>query len=169
MPTDDLGSRARVSVKSDITLDTASGYWFVPTLCRGHRPQLCRAGPRWRDAYPCERGLVTGHLPDRNQCVVVVTQKNTTTAQEPREGTFILQTLGEDVRLACKGQQQEQSILPRGVFRIDLTEGCVLSGGRWAIQGMIRQYLTAVAHVCDITIPSFGLSSLDSTKHAPEQ
>ena len=109
-------ARERESAESDITMDTASGYWFVPTLCLGHRPQLCRAGPRWRDAYPCERGLVTGHTPDRNQCIVIITQKNTTTAQELREGTFVLQTLGEDVRLTCRGQQQEQTIFLAGYF-----------------------------------------------------
>ena len=63
-------------------MDTTTGYWFVPTMCAGRRPQLCRAGPRWKDAFPCERGLITGHEPDRKDCVLVLTRTNTTTARD---------------------------------------------------------------------------------------
>ena len=58
VPLNDAGSRARVQVQRDIAMDTIDGYWFAPTLCAGRRPQLCHAGPRWKDAYPCERGLL---------------------------------------------------------------------------------------------------------------
>ena len=160
VPTDYSGSRVRVGIEPDITMDTASGYWFVPTLCQGHRPQLCRAGPRWRDAYPCERGLITGHIPDREQCVIVSTRTNETTALELAEGTFVIQTLGEDVRLACRGQQQEQTVLLRGVFRVCLDEGCVLSGGRWALHGMVHRYLSAAAQIDEIKVPQLDLVAL---------
>ena len=68
VPMDDNGTRAKVIVQADIAMETANGLWFVPALCQGHRPQLCRAGPRWRDAFPCERGVLTGHEPDRRMC-----------------------------------------------------------------------------------------------------
>ena len=97
VPVDAMGSRARATVQPDIAIQTTSGLWFVPTLCQGHRPQLCRAGPRWRDAYPCERGLITGHEPDRETCKIVITNNTDTTAVELSEGTFVLQTLGENV------------------------------------------------------------------------
>ena len=128
VPLVDTGSRARVRVQNDIALDTTDGYWFVPTLCTGQRPQLCHAGPRSKDAFPCERGLITGHKPDRERCVLMSTQTNTTTTQELLEGVFMLQTLGENVRLACKGRRQEQTTLRRGVYKLRLDEGCVLSG-----------------------------------------
>ena len=137
VPLDDTGARAKVQVQSDIAMDTTDGYWFAPTLCTGRRPQLCHAGPRWGDAYPCERGLITGHTPDREQCVITTTQTGQTTAQELREGLFVLQTLGESVRLACKGHHQEQTTLTRGVYRLRLDEGCTLSGGRWALHGIL--------------------------------
>ena len=98
VPMDSLGSREQVMVQRDTAMETASGFWFVPTLCHGYRPQLCRAGPRWRDAYPCECGLITGHAPDRKLCEITITNNNSTTAHELEEGTFILQTCGEDLR-----------------------------------------------------------------------
>ena len=52
VPMDNIGSRARVSVEADTAMDMTNVYWFVPDYCIGHRPQLCRAGPRWREAYP---------------------------------------------------------------------------------------------------------------------
>ena len=154
------GSRARVDVQPDIAMDTTTGYWFVPTMCAGRRPQLCRAGPRWKDAFPCERGLITGHEPDRKDCVLALTRTNTTTARELREGVFILQTLGENVRLACKGLRQEQTTLNRGIYQIELNEGCTLSGGRWALHGIIKRYLTANAQIQILEVPRLDLVAL---------
>ena len=160
VPMNDMGLRARVQVENDITLDTQDGYWFVPTLCVGHRPQLCRAGPKWKDSYPCERGLVTGHLPDREQCVIISTTTNKTTAQEVSEGQFVVQTLGEDIKLACHGRDQEQATLMRGIYSFLIGEGCVLSGERWALHGLVRRYLTAKARVKSIKIPPFDLAAV---------
>ena len=160
VPLDDTGSRARVQVQDDIAVDTSNGYWFAPTMCTGRRPQLCHAGPRWRDTFPCEHGLITGHEPDREQCVLISAQTNTTTVQELLEGVFMLQTLGENVRLACKGRRQEQTTLSRGVYKLRLEEGCVLSGGRWALHGMVRRYLTGTTHTNEIAIPPLDLAAL---------
>ena len=160
VPVDAVGSRARATVQQDIAMQTASGYWFVPTRCQGHRPQLCRAGPRWRDAFPCERGLITGHTPDRDMCQITVTSNNETSAQELSEGTFILQTLGENVRLACTGRAQEQATLDRGVYAITLGEGCILSGGRWALHGILRRYLSATASIKQLEVPRLDLMAI---------
>ena len=160
VPIDTAGSRARAAVQPDIALDTANGLWFVPTLCQGHRPQLCRAGPRWRDAYPCERGLITGHAPDRKLCKIVLTNTTATTAAEIREGIFILQTRGEVVRLTCTGQTQRQTTLARGTYKVNITEGCVLAGGRWELHGMVRKYLSAQALLRGIEIPPLDLKEI---------
>ena len=160
VPIDAVGSRARAAVQPDVALDTANGLWFVPTLCQGYRPQLCRAGPRWKDAFPCERGLITSHEPDRTLCTLEYTQTNLTTAQELLDGVFVIQTLGESVRLACKGKRQEQTILDRGVFRLKLTEGCTLSGGRWALHGIIRRYLTASSNIHPLDVPKLDLLAI---------
>ena len=160
VPITNDGSRARVQVQTDIAMDTTNGYWFAPTLCTGRRPQLCHAGPRWRDAFPCERGLITGHEPDRQQCTLLATQTNATTAQELLEGVFVIQTLGESVRLACKGHRQEQTTLTRGVYRLQLNEGCTLSGGRWALHGIIRKYLTASANIQPLDVPRLDLMAI---------
>ena len=40
VPVNDIGLRARVDIEPDIALDTQDGYWFVPTVCVGHRPQM---------------------------------------------------------------------------------------------------------------------------------
>ena len=160
VPITNDGSRARVQVQRNIAMDTTNGYWFAPTLCTGRRPQLCHAGPRWRDAFPCERGLVTGHEPDRKECVLTTTRTNDTTAQELLEGVFILQTLGEDVRLACKGHRQEQTTLTRGVYRLQLNEGCTLSGGRWGLHGVVRRYITASADIPLLEVPRLDLIAL---------
>ena len=93
VPIDDSGARARAIVQPDISMETRTGYWFTPTSCVGHRPQLCRAGPRWQDAFPCERGLITGHEPDRKECEIRISNQTETTAVELIEGTFIIQTL----------------------------------------------------------------------------
>ena len=160
VPLDDTGSRARVQVQDDIAMDTTDGYWFAPTLCTGRRPQLCHAGPRWGDAYPCERGLITGYTPDREQCVITTTRTDQTTAQELQEGLFVLQTLGENVKLACKGKRQVQTTLQRGVYRLHLGEGCTLSGGRWSLKGMIRRYITATARMRTINIPPLDIAAM---------
>ena len=160
VPIDDVGSRARVDVQPDVSMNTADGYWFVPTMCTGRRPQLCRAGPRWKDAFPCERGLITGHEPDRRDCVLIPTRTNVTTAQELREGVFILQTLGENVRLACKGLRQEQTTLDRGIYWIRLDEGCTLSGGRWALHGIIKRYFTASTDIQPLDVPRLDIEAI---------
>ena len=160
VPIDAVGSRARATVQPDIAIQTTNGLWFVPTSCQGHRPQLCKAGPRWRDAYPCERGLITGHAPDREACTIVVTNMTDTTAVELNEGTFVLQTIGEDVRLACTGRIQEQATLDRGVYAITLGEGCILSGGRWALHGILRRYLTATATIKQLEVPRLDLLAI---------
>ena len=160
VPIDAVGSRTRATVQPDIAIQTTNGLWFVPTSCQGHRPQLCKAGPRWRDAYPCERGLITGHAPDREACTIVVTNTTDTTAVELNEGTFVLQTIGEDVRLACTGRVQEQATLDRGVYAITLGEGCILSGGRWALHGILRRYLTASATIKQLEVPSLDLEAI---------
>ena len=157
VPLDDIGSRAQVRIQDDIALDTTTGYWFAPTLCIGQRPQLCHAGPRLKDAFPCERGLITGHEPDRKQCALTSTQANATTAQELLEGVFVL---GETVRLACSGKVQEQTTLSRGVYKLRLEEGCILSGGRWALHGMVRRYVTGTARLDEIAIPPLDLAAL---------
>ena len=41
-----------------------------------------------------------------------------------------------------------------------LSEGCVLSGGRWALHGMVRRYLSAVARLVEIKIPLLDIISL---------
>ena len=163
VPMNDQGLRARVQVENDITLDTQDGYWFVPTLCVGHRPQLCRAGPKWKDSYPCERGLVTGHLPDREQCVIISSTTNKTTAQEISEGQFVVQTLGEDIKLACHGRDQEQATLIRGIYSFVVGEGCVLSGERWALHGLVRRYLMAEGRLLRSTIRPFSIHNYKLT------
>ena len=160
VPITNEGSRARVQVETDISMDTTNGYWFVPTHCTGQRPQLCQAGPRWKDAFPCERGLITGHGPDRELCTIVTSTGADTTAQELTEGTFVLQTLGETVRLACKGRPQEQETIKRGVYRIKLAEGCTLSGGRWALHGIIRRYITASADIPLLDVPMLDILAI---------
>ena len=160
VPLDSHGSRARATVQPDIAIQTTNGLWFVPTSCQGHRPQLCRTGPRWRDAYPCERGLITGHQPDRKLCTIITSNSTATTAVELREGVFVLQTLGESVRLACKGHPQEQTTLDRGIYRLKLDEGCTLSGGRWALHGIIRRYLTASADIRPLDVPRLDILAL---------
>ena len=160
VPIDSDGSRARAAVQPDISIQTASGLWFVPTSCQGHRPQLCKAGPRWRDAYPCERWLITGHEPDRKTCTIVITNTTDTTAVKLSEGTFVLQTMGEDVRLACTGRVQEQATLERGTYTIGLSEGCILSGGRWALHGILRRYLTATATMNQLEVPRLDLLAI---------
>ena len=160
VPLDSQGSRARATVQPDIAIQTTNGLWFVPSACQGHRPQLCRAGPRWRDAYPCERGLITGHQPDRKLCTIVTSNSTDTTAVELLEGVFVLQTLGENVRLACTGKVQEQSTLTRGTYTIGLSEGCVLSGGRWALHGILRRFLTATATITHLEVPRLDLVAL---------
>ena len=160
VPIDDHGLRARVAVQPDISIQTSTGSWFVPTSCQGHRPQLCRAGPRWKDAYPCERGLITGHQPDRKFCTIVTTNGTDTTAMELQEGLFVLQTLGENVRLACTGKIQEQSTLGRGTYTVGLSEGCILSGGRWALHGILRRFLTATTTLTQLEVPRLDLVAL---------
>ena len=160
VPVDSHGSRARASVQPDISIQTTSGLWFVPTSCQGHRPQLCKAGPRWKDAYPCERGLITGHQPDRKLCAIVTSNSTDTTAVELLEGVFVLQTLGENVRLACTGKVQEQTTLERGTYTISLSEGCILSGGRWALHGILRRFLTATATLNHLEVPRLDLLAL---------
>ena len=160
VPLDSHGSRARATVQPDIAIQTSTGLWFVPTSCQGHRPQLCRAGPRWRDAYPCERGLITGHKADAETCGIVVTNKTATSAVELSEGTFVLQTLGENVRLACTGKVQEQSTIARGTYTIGLSEGCILSGGQWTLHGILRRFLTATTTISHLEVPRLDLVAL---------
>ena len=160
VPLDKHGSRERASVQPDISIQTSTGLWFVPTSCQGHRPQLCRAGPRWRDAYPCERGLITGHKPDRKLCTIITSNSTDTTTVELLEGVFVLQTLGENVRLACTGKVQEQSTLARGTYTIGLSEGCILSGGRWALHGILRRFLTATATMTHLDVPRLDIEAI---------
>ena len=160
VPLDNTGARARVNIATDIAMDTTDGFWFIPTMCQGRRPQLCRAGPRWKDAFPCERGLITGHGPDRKNCILESTTTNVTTAQELLEGVFVIQTLGESIRLACTGQPQEQTILSRGVYQLQLDEGCTLSGGRWALHGIIRRYLSVRTEIQPLDVPRLDIMAI---------
>ena len=98
---------ARVYKRYDIQ---AYKYGQATSACPGgirHRPGHAeRFLVRAYNLHPCERGLITSHAPDRSHCRIESTHTNLTTALELEEGTFVLQTLGEDVRLACKGQVQ---------------------------------------------------------------
>ena len=80
---------------------------------------------------------------------------------ELAEGTFVIENLGDDVRLGCQGLPQEQATtLVRGVYRASLGEGCVLSGGRWALHGLVRRYLMATAQIKGITIPPLDIAAM---------
>ncbi len=42
---------------------------FAPVKCQGYGPRVCKTGPLSTGAScPCERGLITGHQPDRDVC-----------------------------------------------------------------------------------------------------
>ena len=91
---------------------------------------------------------------------MLTTSNNATTASEIQEGIFILQTQGEVVRLTCTGQTQQQTTLARGTYQVNITEGCVLAGGRWELHGMVRKYLSAEALLQGVEIPPLDLPDM---------
>ena len=50
--------------------------------------------------------------------------------------------------------------LKGGIHKISLAEGCVLSGVRWALHGVVRRYFTATAHIQGISIPPLDIAAL---------
>ena len=76
VPIDDSGSRARARVQEDIAYGDCIGLLVCANAVYGPPTSTMSAGPRWRDAFPCERGLITGHEPDRDMCRITVTTNN---------------------------------------------------------------------------------------------
>jgi hypothetical protein len=60
VPLNDSGLEVQVNAERDISSHATAGFWFVPRHCRGWRPELCRTGPLYANAYGCVRGLITG-------------------------------------------------------------------------------------------------------------
>ena len=87
-------------------------------------------------AYPCERGLITGHVPDRASCELRKGRLQSTTAEEATRGAYVLHTLGESATLLCEREHQEKRTLALGVR-------CTLAGATWWLAGEVLQFALA--------------------------
>lgn len=152
----------QIVLEKHIATDTTTGSWFVPQGCRGHNPSLCRTGALYKDAYPCERGLVLNHRPDRNICKLRRVSRRGTKASEVNRGTYVLQTDGEDVSQLCHGKTPEKAVLTQGTYLVTLAGQCTMRGEGWAINGEIIRFGRASARLQRLDVPAIDIASLDT-------
>ena len=133
---------------------------FVPGLCTGARPQVCRTGPVYEGWFRCEQGLVNGHAGDREHRTVQQIDLKETLIQENAPGEYRISTLGEDYTTVCKGSMQRRSTIPSGAYIIKVPSTCVVTTDNWSIKGEVRRLMNATVKYERLDLIEINLSSL---------
>ena len=132
---------------------TMQGYWFTPRNCFAWKPELCQVGPLFKDStFECERGLITGHTPDRSRCKLERSQTTQTQAIDIGAGQYVLITLHDEYLLACKGHNQVRGTLTMGTHYVNLNNDCTLTGERWLLRGQIHQFINMINVTANMTL-----------------
>ena len=159
VPTNPNGLTVQILAKSKVAYDTAKGYMFTPNRCKGVHPRVCRSSPIYGPAYmKCERGIVTGHLPDREECRVKRDKTQGTILYDRAPGSYILQTQGEDISLICEGKREVKQTCPYGLYEVNVPPTCRVTGKDWMVYGEILRFTNVTLQSEQIEIPLFNLT-----------
>jgi hypothetical protein len=96
IPVPDGNKTHQLQVVPRVAYNTVSGGTFVPNLCTGTSPYVCRTGPVYHNRYLCELGLINAHAADRQKCSVEEIDFSETRIVENRPGVYIVATNGEE-------------------------------------------------------------------------
>ena len=150
-----------IKTQKDIAIHTSEGYYFVPKSCYGRGPQMCRTGAIYtQGAYRCAMGIIASHKPDSDSCTYKKETLTSTRAEEIDPGRFILQTLGEDFTISCRGQQQEKRSIRYGTYELLVKGGCRVKGANWLIEGEVLRFGTAAARQRRINVTTIEIHEL---------
>ncbi len=136
------GRMRRLVLTKDVAVHALTGRMFIPHSCIGNNPKVCRTGPlASQGKWACERGLITGHEPDRRECIAEqVDVREATTVVEMERGEYVLITTGETYTLSCEGARQIKDELPLGTWHLQLGGRCELSMDNWTLAGEILKF-----------------------------
>jgi hypothetical protein len=170
LPYNGSGYSAQIDVRPDVGFDTLSGSLFVPHACHGINPAICRTGPLFdKRLMNCERGLITGDLTQRKQCIIKLQKRlMSTILEEIALGEYIVVSWGEKYAVQCKGQISHPKQLPLGVSILQIPESCSVSGLGWKLSGVIKQLTSVTVHPQIIVISPLKLNVTVPINHVQE-
>ena len=154
------GHLRQLSGAQDVVLDSVSSASFLPDVCIGSQPKVCRV-TKERLTATCESNLLTGRRPEG--CNAVVTSRQGVTSQVYRETDHLSSIVmvayqPTETTLRCT---EERPVVQTysGLVRIMVRTGCVLEAKGWRVRGVDIGHSSVNVRTPDyIQLPSFNLT-----------
>lgn len=157
------GVTALFEVSPDVGYEPHTGGLFIPEICVGRNPIVCRIYPmRIGKGMNCERGLISQHAAKKQDCVLTMEK----TVQVDKVWTtglnqVVLSTWGGQLIERCTGRAEQFFNLEKGVYLFNLTENCIYVTSTWKVE-YTPHYMHHVdikqrplPHLAPVNIPKF--------------
>ena len=155
------GHLRQLSGAQDFVLDSVSSASFLPDVCIGSQPKVCRV-TKERLTATCESNMLIGRRPEG--CNDVVTSRQGVTSAVYRESDHLSSIVmvsyqATETTLRC---MEERLVVQtyNGLVRIVVRTGCILETKGWRVRGVDTGHSSVNVRTPNyVQLPSFNLTS----------